>query len=148
MKILKTKFLNLFVKQTRPKTTRGVLHHNMRWRYYCEIQTLFTDRDQRSLLGNLERRSCLQAEIANMTRKPKALLDKTTATPSPPTQQTTPPAKTQVASPSAPQKQPLSVVRRISFAEQPLVTLVTYNVAKSLVLSLDVNMHHDLRMKP
>ena len=84
-----------------------------------------------------------QTRRPNMTRKPKALLDKTTAT-----QQTTPPAKTQVASPSAPQKQPLSVVRRISFAEQPLVTLVTYNVAKSLVLSLDVNMHHDLRMKP
>ena len=89
-----------------------------------------------------------QTRKPNMTRKPKALLDKTTATPSPPTQQTTPPAKTQLSSPSAPQKQPLSVVRRISFAEQPLVTLVTYNVAKSLVLSLDVNMHHDLRMKP
>ena len=92
-----------------------------------------------------------QTRRPNMTRKPKALMDKATAggsTPSPPTQQTTPPAKTQVASPSAPQKQPLSVVRRISFAEQPVVSLATYNVAKSLVLSLDVNMHHDLRMKP
>ena len=41
----------------------------MRWRYYCEIKTLFTDRDQRSLLGNLERRSCLQAEIACLEPK-------------------------------------------------------------------------------
>ena len=79
-----------------------------------------------------------QTRRPNLTRKPKALMDAApshASTPSPTTQQTTPPVKTQVASPSAPQKPPLHVVRRISFAEEPpQVTLATYNVGKSFSL--------------
>lgn len=77
-----------------------------------------------------------------VVKKPKAIADGTTPkastpspSPSPPLQITprvsTPPAKTHVASPPAPQKPPLALVRRISFASDVNVTLAMYNVVKS-----------------